>query len=365
MVRVAIDEQIFAIQRYGGISRLFYELAKQFTTTPDLGVKLLPISAPIVNQYVLGNPELTSSLQLHPAKNSIRALATYFSHRTDVRDAQIVHNTFYLPHGLTGGKGAKRVVTIHDMIPELLPKTRRRLDLLTMKRRYVHQADHIICVSAATRGDLVRLYPEITAPISVVHHGVDPVFTPNVPKWSDLPEQYILFVGNRDQYKDADILLKAFAIFSKEFNDTTLLFVGGGEFTAKESKLMQTLGITRQVSQRSLPDAEMSSAYCNALFTVFPSRFEGFGLPALESMASGTATILANATSLPEVGGDAALYFESGNVAGLAEKMLRLATNGDLRSQLANAGIIQAKGFSWAKCAAETAAVYQSSLNAN
>ncbi|MDA9334087.1 glycosyltransferase family 4 protein [Actinomycetota bacterium] len=364
-MRVAMDEQIFAIQRYGGISRLFYELAKQFTTTPDLGVELLPISAPIVNQYVLDNPDLTAALRTHPAKNSISALATYFSHRTDARGAQIVHNTFYLPHGLTGGKGARRIVTIHDMIPELLPKTRRRLDLLTMKRRYVHQADHIICVSAATRGDLVRLYPEITAPISVVHHGVDPVFTPDILRWSDLPERYILFVGNRDQYKDADILMKAFAAFAKEFTETTLLFVGGGDFTTKEIKLMHTLGITQRVSQRSLPDAEMSSAYCNAIFTVFPSRFEGFGLPALESMASGTATILANSTSLPEVGGEAALYFESGNVSDLAEKMLDLATNPQLRGQLAKAGIYQAQGFSWAKCATETASVYQATLNAN
>jgi len=360
-----MDEQIFAIQQYGGISRLFYELAKQFITTPNLEVELLPISAPIVNKYVLDNPDLTSELRVRPAKNSIRALANYFSHRTDARGAQIIHNTFYLPHGLTKRKGAKRVVTIHDMIPELLPKTRRRLDLLTMKRRYVLQADHIICVSAATRGDLVRLYPEITAPISVVHHGVDPVFTPNIPKWSDLPERYILFVGNRDQYKDADILMKAFAFISKDFPNTTLLFVGGGAFTSKESKLMQTLGIAQQVTQRSLPDAEMSSAYCNAIFTVFPSRFEGFGLPALESMASGTATILANATSLPEVGGDAALYFESGNVADLAEKMLTLYTDENLRTQLGNAGILQAKGFSWAKCAAETAAVYQSTVNAH
>ena len=89
-----MDEQIFAIQHDGGISRLFYELAKQFTTTPDLDVELLPISAPIVNQYVLDNPDLTAALQTHPATNSIRALATYFSHRTDVRGAQIVHNTF-------------------------------------------------------------------------------------------------------------------------------------------------------------------------------------------------------------------------------------------------------------------------------
>ncbi len=360
-----MDEQIFAIQRYGGISRLFYELAKQFTTTPELGVELLPIRAPIVNHYVLDNPELAAALHTHPAKNSITALANYFSHRTDARGAEVVHNTFYLPHGLTGAKGAKRVVTIHDMIPELLPKTRRRLDLLTMKRRYVDQADHIICVSAATRGDLIRLYPEITAPISIVHHGVDPVFTPNIPKWSDLPERYILFVGNRDQYKDADILMKAFAQFSKEIPGVTLLFVGGGQFTSKENKLMQSLGISQSVQQRSLPDAEMSSAYCNALFTVFPSRFEGFGLPALESMASGTATILANATSLPEVGGDAALYFESGDVTDLAQKMITLASDHEMKDHLAEAGTAQAARFSWAKCAAETAAVYQTTLTSN
>ncbi len=357
-----MDEQIFAIQRYGGISRLFYELAKQFTLSPGLGVELLPVNAPIVNRYVIDNPTLMSALKTTETNSSVRALATYFSHRTNARGAEIVHNTFYLPHGLAGAKGAKRIVTIHDMIPELLPKTRRRLDLLTMKRRYVDQADHIICVSAATRGDLIRLYPEITAPISVVHHGVDPVFTPNVPKWSDLPEQYVLFVGNRGQYKDADILIQAFAQFTKQVSDVTLLFVGGGEFTTRENKLMNSLRVSRSVQQRSLPDSEMSSAYGNALFTVFPSRFEGFGLPALESMASGTATILANATSLPEVGGEAALYFESGDVNDLAQHMVTLATDPVLRTNLAKAGIAQAEKFSWVKCAQQTAEVYQETL---
>lgn len=360
-----MDEQIFAIQRYGGISRLFYELAKQFTTTPELGVELLPIRAPIVNHYVLDNPELAAALHTHPAKNSMTALANYFTHRTDARGADVVHNTFYLPHGLIGAQGAKRVVTIHDMIPELLPKTRRRLDLLTMKRRYVDQADHIICVSAATRGDLIRLYPELTAPISIVHHGVDPVFTPNIPKWSALPERYILFVGNRGQYKDADLLMKAFSQFSKEIPGVTLLFVGGGQFSSKENQLMHSLGISQSVRQQSLPDAKMSSAYCNALFTVLPSRFEGFGLPALESMASGTATILANATSLPEVGGDAALYFESGDGADLAQKMISLASDHELKEHLAKAGIAQAACFSWERCAAETADVYQATVTSN
>jgi glycosyltransferase involved in cell wall biosynthesis len=362
-MRVAMDEQIFAIQQYGGISRLFFELAKQFTTSPGLGVELNPLDAPIVNRYVLENPQLAMALEASSAKSNLAALARYFFRRTSVHDADIFHNTFYLPNGLAGAKTAKKVVTIYDMIPELLPKTRRRLDMLTMKRQYVRQADHIICISTATRGDLIRLYPEITAPITVVHLGVDPVFAPGIPRWKDLPDNYVLFVGNRGQYKDGEVLLRAFAQFRRQYPDVTLLFVGGGVFTNKENRLIASLGISGQAVQRSLPDKEMSSAYGNAFFTVFPSRFEGFGLPVLESMACGTATLLANATSLPEVGGDAALYFASGDVAELAECMLELAGNTPLREEKGKAGILQASRFSWERCAQETANVYTATLS--
>jgi len=361
-VRVALDEQIFTIQEYGGISRLFFELARQFDRNPELGVDVLPIASEIMNKYLLEDHALARKLQVHQAKGKYRALAKYLARRNGRVDADIVHNTFYLPHGLMGYSGSKRVVTIHDMIPEMLPKTRRRLDLLTLKGKYIRDADHIICVSAATRGDLLRIYPQTQAPISVVHHGVDPIFTPGIPRWSDLPEQYILFVGNRGQYKDAQVLLKAFSQFTKEFPQVTLLFVGGGPFTSQESALMHSLVIDSKTQHRVLPDTEMSSAYGNALFTVFPSRFEGFGLPALESMACGTPTILANATSLPEVGGDAAEYFTPGDQHELAQLMMKLAYDAGLRSQLSERGITQASTFSWERCASETANVYRKTL---
>jgi glycosyltransferase involved in cell wall biosynthesis len=361
-VRVALDEQIFTIQEYGGISRLFFELARQFERHPELGVEVLPIDSAIINRYVLEDKYLSQKLHVHQAKGKYRALAKYLLRRNSRVDADIVHNTFYLPQGLIGYSGSKRIVTIHDMIPEMLPKTRRRLDLLTLKGKYIQQADHIICVSAATRGDLLRLYPDVKAPISVVHHGVDPIFTPGVPKWSDLPDSYILFVGNRGQYKDALVLLKAFAQFTKEFPETTLLFVGGGHFNSQELSLMNSLGITNKTQHRILPDAEMSSAYGNALFTVFPSRFEGFGLPALESMACGTPTILANTTSLPEVGGNAAEYFIPGDDTDLAHVMLCLAQDNARQKKLSQLGIQRASSFSWERCASETADVYRQVL---
>lgn len=361
-MRVALDEQIFTIQEYGGISRLFFELARQFERNPELGVEISPMSAEIINRYVLQDLQLSDKLKVTESKGKYRALMKYLTRKRSRSDAEIVHNTFYLPHGLMGYSESKRIVTIHDMIPEMLPKTRRRLDLLTLKGKYIREADHIICVSSATRGDLLRLCPDVKAPITVVHHGVDPIFTPGVPRWSDLPDHYILFVGNRGQYKDAEVLLKAFSIFHIEHPDTTLLFVGGGEFTSQELSLMRSLGISTKTEHRVLPDAEMSSAYGNAFFTVFPSRFEGFGLPALESMACGAPTILANATSLPEVGGGAAEYFTAGDSTDLARIMNGLAADPVRQLELSALGIERASTFSWERCAAETSDVYRQTL---
>jgi len=366
-VRVAFDEQIFAIQPYGGISRQFFELAKQFINHPELDVQLQPLQAPIVNRYVLDDSQLRKALEVTEARGTYRALAHFFtrtrpSGRTPDGPVEVVHSTFYLPHGLAGYRSARHVVTVHDMIPEQLPQTRRRLDFLTLKRRYIMQADHVICVSEATRRDLLRTYGDIPAPISVVHHGVNAVFQPGAPRWSDLPERDVLFVGNRGKYKDARVLLRAFATIAPAFPDLTLLFVGGGEFTTGETRVLRELGIATRVRQMALPDEEMSAAYGNAAISVFPSRFEGFGLPALESMACGAATVLADASSLPEVGGDAARYFRVGDPDSLVAVMTELLNDDQQRVRLGSAGVSRAAHFSWTKSAQETAHVYQSVL---
>lgn len=361
-MRVAFDEQIFAIQRFGGISRLFAELARQFATGTVEDIELVPISAPIVNRYLLDDQLVSKALRVTEARSSYTALARYLALPRPKGGADIVHNTFYLPHGLAGFSGAKRIVTVHDMIPERMPWTRRRLDFLTLKRRYIQRADHIICVSEATREDMLDFYGHVAAPITVVHHGVDPVFRPESPRWPDLPDRYVLFVGNRGQYKDADVLLRAFAMLADTHPEVELLFVGGGQLNRAEREQIDALGVRGKVTQRSLPDAEMAAAYGQALLCVFPSRYEGFGLPALEAMACGTTTVLARATSLPEVGGDAAAYFEPGDADALAAQMTRLLDDSDAASALRKRGIERASGFSWSRCAAETAAVYRGTL---
>lgn len=361
-MRVALDEQIFAIQPVGGISRMFAEIADQFQQGQPPDIDLVPFQSPIVNKYVLDNKDLSASLQARRARSSWTALASYFARLGRPPESDIVHNTFYLPHGLDGRRSAKRVVTIHDMIPELMPRTRRRLDLLTLKERYVRSADQVICVSEATKQDLLKVYGLVDAPVHVIHHGVSPRFQPGIDRADFLPKRYILFVGHRHQYKDAEVLFRAFAHVAQVDPEIELLCVGGNGLTRQESSVLENLGVRQRVSQRFLADDLMASAYANAEVFVFPSHFEGFGLPALEAMASGVPTILARATSLPEVGGDAALYFEPGAVDALASAITTVLNDEGVRNDLIRSGQARAGEFTWQRSAEQTAEVYRQAL---
>ena len=361
-MRVALDEQIFAIQAYGGISRMFAELARQFAEHRIGGAELLPLEAPIVTRYVLEDARLAAALQVTQAKNEWWALARYFARPRIHPRADVLHNTFYLPHGLSPSRGAKRIVTVHDMIPELMPATRRRLDLLTLKHRYVRTADHVICVSEATKSDLLRVYPDVEAPISVIHHGVDPRFRPDLEPLPDLPERYVLMVGNRGQYKDGDTLVRAFARIAGDHDDLQLLCIGGGPWNRRERDMLSEAGIERRALQTSLSDARMPAAYANAAAFVFPSRFEGFGLPALEAMACGAPTVLAQATSLPEVGGDAAWYFPPGDDVALSEVLASILARGPEVEERRERALSRASEFTWQRAAEATAAAYVTAL---
>lgn len=357
-----MDEQIFAIQPYGGISRLFAELTRQYVTDPALGVNLDPLQAPIVNRYILDDPALTGALRVRGARNQWTALAWYFSH-LERRRADVVHTTFYLPHGLSSARGTKRVVTVYDMIPERLPDTRRRLDLLTLKRRYIESADHVICISQSTKDDLLEIYGPEKAPTTVVHLGVDERFNPNAQRIDGFPEQYVLYVGHRGQYKDATTLMRAFASITADFPEHTLVFAGGGPLSRDERSLLQSLGIAARTTQIDLPDGAMPGAYAHATVFAFPSRFEGFGLPVLEAMACGTPTVLARSTSLPEVGGSAARYFTPGDHNELAEQLAVILSDPQEAARLAAAGTEHAQAFTWNRTAQQTADVYRQVLS--
>ena len=356
-MKVAIDEQIFALQKHGGISRIFYELINQFVTNPELGVDVLPFDRPIINDYVLLDPPMKEYLHAVPSTSTITGLFKQAAPGKYDKQAEVVHHTFYLPPGLYRYRNAKRIVTIHDMIPELMRNTKRRADFATRKRKFLEAADHVICVSQSTLNDVQRIWPDIQVPMTVIHHGVNPAFTHDALFDATLPANYILHVGNRAEYKDAWTLTQAFQKIAPEFPDLVLLYVGGAKPTPQEVKEWGS-----NIQWREATDLELPSIYAQARLCVVPSRYEGFGLPALEGLASGTPQILANTSSLPEVGGDAAKYFTPGNIPQLAELMNEVLTNQTLATEMVAAGLVQARNFTWEAHANATAGIYRETL---
>jgi glycosyltransferase involved in cell wall biosynthesis len=362
-VKVAVDEQIFALQKHGGISRLFYEVMKQYVANPDLDVNLLPFARPIINDYVLTDPQLRSALNPVGSKTTVQGLFRQTMPGQFDSQAQVVHHTFYLPPGLFRYKNAKRIVTVYDMIPELMRNTKRRLDFATRKRKFLEAADHVICISQSTLNDVQRIWPDLQAPMSVVYLGANPAFNPNAAPDPSLPPRYVLHVGNRSDYKDAWTLTQAFTRIAGDYPDVTLLYVGGGAPTPAERKQWASLGGGDRINWLSATEEQLPSIYAQAELCVVPSRYEGFGLPTLEGLASGTPQILADTSSLPEVGGLAARYFTPGNSAQLAEHMDAVLSDPQERTRLCELGLTQAAQFSWQKTARETAAIYRESLN--
>lgn len=363
-MRVHYDDQIFLHQRKGGISRYFVELMQAYRADPSLGVEMC------------AGPMWTYNAHLAEA-GMARRLPGVVRHRRLIKppivrainralrsepSPDVVHHTYYDRRYLDLFECAGlRVVTIYDMIPERFPEMFPRGNPHRDKRAFVDAAALIVCISDATRRDLVELYGLPVAPIVVTPLGVGSRFHGELTRPNSLPERYVLYVGHRGAYKDFGVLAAAFAKTDVP-DDAVLIAVGGGPLDDAELEGIAHLGISRRVRQVDLDDDALARTYAHALCFVFPSRYEGFGLPTLEAMASGCPTILANCSAHPEVGGDAALYFAPGNDEQLAAAISQVVADPALRKQLGSDGRGRARLFSWHETARRTASAYKEGL---
>ena len=357
-MRVRYDDQIFTLQRRGGISRYFVELIREFAAAPELGVE------PELGWRWTRNAHALEAGLGRPLRfpGGSRGRVLRWANRTiEVRrlEPAVTHYTYYLPGYLSRRPTAPMAVTVHDMTPELFPDLFPGGNPHQLKREYVRRADLVLCNSESTRRDLLRVYGSVEAPTMVVHHGISRRFTPGAPKPSWCPDTYILFVGGRGGYKDFRVAVESFAEVAPGRPGTALIAVGGGALSADEEALVSRWGLADRVIQRDASDDELPAIYGGASAFVFPSRHEGLGLPTLESMACGTPTVLANSSSHPEVGGDAALYFSPGDTGALAAQLLRLLQDAELHRDLSAKGLARVKLFSTSQTARETARGYR------
>jgi glycosyltransferase involved in cell wall biosynthesis len=360
-VKVVFDHQIFSFQRYGGVSRYFFELARRL---PAHNVSEVSIVAPLhVNNYLTADsarPFTRGRYVPYTFKDTSRVIGVVnrFAVPIALRKANpdIVHETYYAIKPI--GRARRRVVTVYDMIHELFPEEFPDAAQATAaKRAAINRADHVICISENTRRDLVSLFGVDPARTSVVHLGysVD-VDTPAEQEHTGRPS--LLYVGNRYGYKNFNSLLQAFGS-SPILREFDLVAFGGQPVLPDELEEIERLGVTDRVRFESGSDRELVTRYRSATAFIYPSKYEGFGIPPLEAMSYGCPVVCSDAGPIPEVVGDAGAYFDPNSVEDLRLTLERVVTTNELQADLRARGHARLAEFSWDDCAAATARIYR------
>jgi glycosyltransferase involved in cell wall biosynthesis len=269
--------------------------------------------------------------------------------------AGLVHRTYYPLFDLLPRRKLRIVETLHDMWDERSDGQLAMNGLKSrIKRRALAHADAIVCVSDSSRREMLSLWPDLAPRTHVIHHGVRPLSAQPRPAGRDRP--FFLFVGRRGSYKNLPVALAGLA--AAALRDHDLVCFGGGAFTAAEHAAISAAGLAGRVHQLGGNDDRLAGLYTAATALLYPSAYEGFGLPLLEAMIHDCPVIAAPLTSLPEVGGGAALYADPATPDAWGAAMARLAGEPDLATTLRRAGQARAAGFSWAHTAAAHAALY-------
>lgn len=273
-----------------------------------------------------------------------------------------------------------RVITVHDIINLAFPWAFRHQNILkdyslrlffrTVGKRGVKKADHIIAVSQNTKNDLVNWTECDPEAISVVYEAVEKKFhktaaehLTEIQQRYQLPDRFLFYIGSFKHNKNINGLLKGFALYiAANPNATSLRLVLGGFKQFGLSRIMESIDALGLNTRIHLPgyirEDDLPAVYTLATALIYPSTYEGFGLPVLEAMACQTPVICSNTTSIPEVAGGAACYFNPFDPGDICLKISEVVNDPERCEQLSCRGLQQSKKFSWITCAEETLKVY-------
>jgi glycosyltransferase involved in cell wall biosynthesis len=292
-------------------------------------------------------------------KNAARVKKTLQDQNFD-----IFHPTYYNAYFLNELKNKPFIITIVDMIHEIFSEQFDPNDkTIVHKKELAQRATKIISISESTKKDIVKLLNIDESKIDVIYLGnsLKPEDLSNITL--QLPERYLLFIGNRKLYKNFDRMIKAIVPILNKDKELKMICAGGNDFTNDELALFQAMNIHAQISYIRITDNRtLTQIYQNARAFIFPSLYEGFGIPVLEAFACGCPAIISHSSSLIEVGGDAVEFFDPNSDASIQASVEKVIYNDDLRREWIRKGAERLKLFSWSKMASETKQVYRSIL---
>jgi glycosyltransferase involved in cell wall biosynthesis len=363
-MRVLFDHQIIDAQFRGGVSRYFYQLTSALDAGGWAQVRLPRICT--------GNEYFGSCGKVGWARKAVgstwRRLNFGLNRRASVEELEsqgfdLFHPTYYSPYFLGPLRGKPFVLTIYDMIHEIRPEDFSPHDpTREHKAILADAAAGIIAISSSTKRDIVRYLNIDPAKIEVIYLANS---LPAEGEAMAVPERYVLYVGSRGRYKNFRTFLQAFATLARELPDLHLVCVNPKGFNRAELELIRGLGVEGRCRNVSATDRQLAFLYQHAALFVYPSLYEGFGMPILEAFAAGCPVALSRTSCFPEIAGDAAVYFDPSEVSGISDAMAEILSGSAPRDGLIRRGRERLAGFSWDATARQTADFYRRCLAAD
>ncbi|MDR0305569.1 MAG: glycosyltransferase family 4 protein [Chitinispirillales bacterium] len=359
-MKIFYDNQVFIIQKIGGVSRYFCELIKHSTGLFNYSIG--GIFSENIYAHEIGFHKSYPVKEDFEGKWDLQKQINVEDITTKLKDCyDVYHPTYYNPMFID--KVDKPIVlTVYDMIHEFFPQD---LGILN-KKTFIEKSTRIIAISECTKNDLLRFYPHINPDkVSVIYLGTSwntSIDLQSVSHFNMLPAShsspYILFTGNREKYKNFTNFILGVAPLLLKYN--LYLKCTGRSFTNAENDLLKQQKIFDRTSIQLVNDCELKELYTNALCFVFPSLYEGFGIPILEAFACGCPLVLSNTSCFPEIAADAGVYFDPNSIEDMRVKIDKVICSETLRKDLVSKGFERLKKFSWQKCTEQTAKVYES-----
>jgi glycosyltransferase involved in cell wall biosynthesis len=352
---------MFSYQKFGGITKYFVELMKNMGPENQVNLGLLFSE----NHYLKENRSMFKKGNLLPPAE-FRGKATLKEHLAQINklysrfcisnnDFDVFHPTFY--HDYYLGKLKKPfIITVHDLIEFRYKDTffKNSINRPPMEK-VIKKADRIIAISENTKTDLLETFDLNPDKIDVIYHGFN---NKSRIKGTNQFGKYILYVGDRGGYKNFRLFIEAVSGLLKKEKDIKVVCVGK-PFIPEEMELLVRLNIVDQLVALHVDENTLNNLYANALTFVYPSLYEGFGMPILEAYSNDCPLCLSNTSCFPEIAGSAASYFDPTDAGSIVEAIEKVISDEEYYQQLRVAGKNRLARFSWEKTANMTLESYE------
>ena len=341
-MKVIYDNIIFSLQKSGGISVVWYEMIKRFLNRKDINIKFLEMQGKENN--ILRNGLNIPSKQIIALKYPIFNIQRYLNPTINSHEPFIFHSSYYR---ICKNKHAINITTVHDFTYEYFVTGIKKKMHCLQKYQAIRNSDYIICISENTKKDLLKFLPDVNEhKIHVIYNGISDDYKPLYSKEQNNivsfdPYTFVLFVGSRSKYKNFDLAVEA--ISKTNLN----LVIVGPELTKEESDFLNNkLGKDKYSHKKNVSNKELNILYNHAFCLLYPSSYEGFGIPVIEAQKTGCPVIAYNGSSIPEIIGDTPLLLNDLSVETILSKLDIIRDNRQ-REYIIEKGMENASQFTW------------------